>query len=169
MKMQAKQQRLSRKYKLPSWSPSSTGRTHSCKEEKKQRWAVGPVTMTQNFWTLHRDPRRGLWQLRQKPTGKFCFSLKADEANKLMHTVIIYSLFRKTNRKTDKKSNQKNREEFKSTYLPLHRPLHAASVQSKSRTEIINDGTGQPVPECPLYGAQLMKHIYQIEMLMLLF
>lgn len=39
--MQAKQQRLSRKYKLPSWSPSS-GRTHSCKKEKKQRWERCP-------------------------------------------------------------------------------------------------------------------------------
>lgn len=45
---------------------------------------------------------------------------------------------------TDNKPNQKNREEFKSTYLPLHRPLHAASVQSKSRTEIISNRAEQP-------------------------
>lgn len=63
--------------------------------------------------------------------------------------------------KLDSRSNQKNREEFKSTYLPLHRPLHAASVQSKSRTEIISDWDWA-ASSCPLYSAQLIKHIYMI-------
>lgn len=47
------------------------------------------------------------------------------------------------------KNTQRNRgrgEEIRSTYLPLHRPLHAASVQSKSRTEIISGRTGTPGP-----------------------
>lgn len=60
-----------------------------------------------------------------------------------------------SDRETDNRSNQ-NREEFKSTYLPLHRPLHAASVQSKSRTEIISDQTEQLVPGlCTAYEAHL--------------
>lgn len=60
-----------------------------------------------------------------------------------------------SDRERDNRSNQ-NREEFKSTYLPLHRPLHAASVQSKSRTEIISDKTWQPVPGfCTAYEAHL--------------
>lgn len=47
---------------------------------------------------------------------------------------------------TNTQRNQGRGEEIRSTYLPLHRPLHAASVQSKSRTEIISGRTGTPCP-----------------------
>lgn len=49
-----------------------------------------------------------------------------------------------TNKNTQRK--QVRGKEIRSTYLPLHRPLHAASVQSKSRTEIISGRTGTPGP-----------------------
>lgn len=47
---------------------------------------------------------------------------------------------------TNTQRNQMRGKEIGSTYLPLHRPLHAASVQSKSRTEIISGRTGTPGP-----------------------
>lgn len=64
---------------------------------------------------------------------------------KLTHGILPFPPERAA-KQTSTQRNQVRREEIKSTYLPLHRPLHAASVQSKSRTEIISGRTGTPVP-----------------------
>lgn len=137
-KTQAKQQGFSRKYKLPSWSPSSSGRTHSCKKREEAEMSSGPVTVTQHFWFLPTVPA---WQ----GINSAFLSRKIIETNSILF--MCWRCERVPGRQGNRnRSNQKKREEYKSTYLPLHRRLHAASVQSKSRTEIISGRTGQPAP-----------------------
>lgn len=134
-KKQAKQQRLSGKYKLPSWSPSSTGRKHSCKKEKKQRWATGSMTITSFLSPV--TPRHLCWlTTRLKWKDKI---LPFSQGRVVKHTDA--HSFDYSQRNTDK-SRQKSSLQSQHTFLFIGLWMqHASKARAEEKSLLVRQGS----------------------------